>query len=160
MPHTFPELIRRFYETHRQELYTYALLLTRSPDAAEDAIHTAFCNLLRRGRAPKELRPYIFRCIRNAAVDELRRAQRPEPPVAIFAPVDPAHGLNGRAHLEEALGDLAEDERESIVLKLYNGLTFKEIATTRKVSINTAASWYRRGIEKLRLSMQEDKSHE
>ncbi len=70
--------IRRFYETSRQEVYTYALSITRSVEVAEDVIHTVFCKMLDRGRPPRELRPYVFRSIRNAAIDELRRRVAPQ----------------------------------------------------------------------------------
>ena len=64
--------------------------------------------------------------------------------------------MNGRSHeagryqeIEGQLSRLADDERETIVLKVFDNLTFKEIAQVRGVSINTAESWYRRGIQKL-----------
>ena len=152
----FVEVVRRYYESHRQELYTYALALTRRRQAAEDVVHTVFCKLLARGRPPRDMGPYLFRSVRNAAIDELSRRGNAKPRESIFetpAPeTDPALGL----WAEEALDSLGDDERETIVLKLYAGMTFKEIATTRRVSINTAASWYRRGLEKLRTAFKED----
>jgi len=150
----FVDQLRRFYESHRRELYTYAVLLTGQRETAEDVIHTVFCNLLRRSRGPRELRPYVFRCIRNAALDEARRAQRTVQPGAIFAQPNgvPDDGLLIR--LESALEGLSDDERECIVLKVYNGLTFREVAALRRVSINTAASWYRRGLAKLKAEME------
>ena len=46
--------------------------------------------------------------------------------------------------------DLSDDERETIVQHLYADLTFQEIADLRERPIGTIASWYRRGIEKLK----------
>ena len=153
------EKLREFYEVHRQDLFTYALSLTGCRYAAEDAIQNAFCNLLRRGKAPEDLRPYVFRCVRNAAVDLLRSTQREAATDSIF------EILNGQSapiplpvqhEIEHLMQQLSEEERETILLKVYSGMTFKEIATVRGVSINTAASWYRRGIQKLQDSIQED----
>ena len=39
------------------------------------------------------------------------------------------------------------------MLKIHQGMTFREIAALRGVSINTAASWYRRGLEKMRIDL-------
>ena len=151
----FIEQVRCFYESHRQELFTYALALIKQRERAEDIVHTAFHNVLRRGRAPRELRPYIFRCIRNAAMDELRRPQPPVSPEPFLADTNGRGDPALQAAIEESLTGLSPDQRECIVLKLYDGLTFREIAAIRRVSTNTAASWYRRGIDKMRSLLRE-----
>ena len=51
---------------------------------------------------------------------------------------------------------LGDSEREAIVMKIYNGMTFDELGQVHGVSLNTAASWYRRGLEKLRKLMKEE----
>jgi DNA-directed RNA polymerase specialized sigma24 family protein len=43
------ERLGAFYETHRQELFTYALSITGSFACAEDAAHEAFSRVLRKG---------------------------------------------------------------------------------------------------------------
>jgi RNA polymerase sigma-70 factor (ECF subfamily) len=157
MNQTFVEQLRRFYESHRQALYTYSLALTRNHEAAEDAIHTAFQRLLRRGAAPTDLRPYIFRCVRNAAMDDHRRDKRHE--AGIFELSNDQHAaapLGLSAELEQLLTQLSDDERETIVLKVFETMTFQEIADLRHVSINTTASWYRRGMEKLKTLWMEE----
>jgi RNA polymerase sigma factor (sigma-70 family) len=157
MNESFVEQLRGFYETHRQELYTYSLALTRNREAAEDAIHTAFQRLLRRGSAPTDLRPYVFRCVRNAAIDDLRSKKRREDGIFdLPSNTDPAPALELGAELHQALGRLSEDERETIVLKVFDGLTLQEIADLRDASINTVASWYRRGMEKLKVLWMEE----
>jgi RNA polymerase sigma-70 factor (ECF subfamily) len=159
--------IRRFYEMYRQEVYTYALSITQNVEAAEDVIHTVFCRLLDRGRPPRELRPYVFRSIRNASIDEMRRRVAHPDSVgrcvecndtvgdSIFANHNGTADPHIQFQLDEAMHTLSDDERESIVLKIYDGMTFKEIAALRRVSINTAASWYRRGLEKMKTVMKE-----
>ena len=145
--------VRRLYEANRLELYAYALSLTASEEAAEDALGTAFAHVLRRGRCPRALRPYVFRAVRNAAIDEHRARARRQAGIGLIAPPEEAAPHEGRELLEEleqALDGLADDERECIVLKTMSGLTFREIGRVKGVSLNTAASWYRRGVSKLR----------
>ena len=99
----------------------------------------------------------MFRSVRNAAVDAWRKDEKQGESLLELSQ------LNGSAHeagryqeLELRLESLAEDERETIVLKVFDDLTFKEIAMVRGVSINTAASWYRRGIQKLQQMLNEN----
>lgn len=120
--------IRQFYEENRQGLFSYALSLTRRRAAAEDAVHTAFQKLLASDRFPDDLKPYVFRSVRNAAVDAWRKDERQGESLLELSI------LNGRAHeagryqeLELRLKSLADDERETIVLKVFDDLTFKEI---------------------------------
>lgn len=155
MNQTFVEQLRQFYESHRQELYTYSLALTRNREAAEDAIHNAFQRLLRRGSAPAELRPYVFRCVRNAAMDDLRRAKGRESDLFVTHD-NHAVDSNLRTELNTLFAQLSNDERETIVLKVFDTMTFQEIADLRNVSINTTASWYRRGLEKLKVLWMEE----
>lgn len=151
------EHIRACYESHRGELYAYALSLTRSREAAEDAIHSAFRAVLQRP-LPRELKPYIFRCVRNAAIDEQRARGRREQYAELFV-IDEnrnnGHDPDLQRQLADLMQQLSDDERECIHLKTYSGFTFQEIGELRGVPLNTAASWYRRGLEKLREMMQE-----
>lgn len=155
------ETLRAFYVEHRQQLYTYAVSITRQREAAEDAIHQAFQQLLRRGELVADLRPYVFRCVRNAALDGLRRAKvRAD---SIFAEewtmdqaAAPAPSPFLARELDERLGMLTPDERETIVLKIYDEFTFQEIADLRNVPLPTVASWYRRGMEKLKTLLKDN----
>jgi RNA polymerase sigma-70 factor, ECF subfamily len=149
------EQLRRFYESNRQELFTYSLAVTRNREAAEDAIQNAFQRLLRRGSLPDDLRPYIFRCVRNAAIDDARRAKGREDDLFV-APDEHAIDSHLRDELNALFAQLSNDERETIVLKVFDGMTLQEIANIREVSINTIASWYRRGMEKLRQLWMEE----
>lgn len=148
------EQLRHFYEANRRELFTYALSITRNRENAEDVIHNVISNLLNNGKLPKEMRPYIFRAVRNGAIDALRREQPAAASASMYATKgveDPSLGLV----LQDALDQLNADERDAVVMKAYGGLTFKEISLMRGVSINTAASWYRRALEKLKTILEE-----
>ena len=52
--------------------------------------------------------------------------------------------------LESSLRDLPSKFSEVIVMKIWGGRTFAEIGETLGISMNTAASRYRYGIEALR----------
>jgi RNA polymerase sigma-70 factor (ECF subfamily) len=67
-----------------------------------------------------------------------------------FAPVDDPDEQVFRQELATALGELPEDQRAVVHLKLWEGLTFEEIASVLEIPPNTAASRYRYGLDKLR----------
>jgi RNA polymerase sigma-70 factor (ECF subfamily) len=117
--------------------------------------------LFRLDHTPRDLKLYVFRAVRNAALDQLRRNPLPgdEPSEFIFEPGD---GPREKAEMNEfkhqvaaALLTLSEDEREAIVQHLYAGLTFREIARLREIPLPTVAAWYYRGLKKLRTLLEE-----
>ena len=154
----FNDAIRQFYEEHRQDLFTYALSQTGCAETAEDVIHTAFYKVLKRRTLPRELRPYVFRCVRNAAIDALRASWRSPNGESVFdlpPTPSPEEDIHRRQMAEQMLENLTEDERECVVLKVYGGMTFREIAAVKNVPQGTAATWYRRGIARLRARFEE-----
>lgn len=153
--------LERIYLEYRQQLFTCAVGITRCPGRAEDAIQEAFCRLFRLDSKPRHLKAYVFRTVRNAAIDQVRRNPAPgdELKELIF---DPGAGPRDRAadnefkrRAAEALLTLSEDERETIVEHIYGNLTFREIARVREAPLGTVTAWYRRGLKKLRDRLEE-----
>jgi RNA polymerase sigma-70 factor (ECF subfamily) len=144
-------VVGAFYSAHRQELFTYALSITRAADVAEDAVHEAIRRLLSNKHAPREIRPYAFRCVRNAALDLLRQAQRDARKLEDYRLLfDDAHHEPLRESVAELLAELTEQEREIVVLKIFSGLTFREIADVCGARQGTVASSYWRCLNRLR----------
>ncbi len=161
---TLREQLEDLYDRYGHQLFAAALAVTGCRDRAEDAVHEAFCKLLRHTRPVRNLRAYAFRAVRNAAVDTLRAGART---VAMTEGMeqtifDTARGPRDNAqlgqlgqHVDQALRTLSDDERETIVGHLWGDLTFQEIADMRRRPLGTITSWYRRGIGKLRQRMEE-----
>ena len=61
-----------------------------------------------------------------------------------------AEALEFRERLDEAFSQLPENQATVVQLKLWQGMTFAEIAEAQSISPNTAASQYRYGLNKLR----------
>ena len=62
----------------------------------------------------------------------------------------PAEESERQAAIAAALSELPEEQREVIVMKIWGGLTFPQIASALNQSVNTVASRYRYALEKLR----------
>ena len=56
----------------------------------------------------------------------------------------------------DALAELPYEQREVILLHLHSGLTFREIAASQKMSINTVQSRYRYGLQKLKSELNSE----
>lgn len=157
------ETLERIYLDHRQGLYTLALAITRNPAAAEDAVQDAFARLWAADVRPEgTLVPYVFAAVRNAALDQVRRRARAAQYLASASiynglPEDPAAGIiNAEQHrlVRDAVDALPDAEREAVVLRVYGGLTFDEMARTLGEPLPTVASRYRRALGKLGHAIQ------
>ncbi len=152
--------VRQFYCHSWGTLVGYAIVLTEDHGLAEDAVQTAFVKLMNKDSLPRELRPYMFKAVRNEALQQRQAARREFPLPADFEvwwSLPPPQSANAESQdlLHEALKGLRKEEREAIVLKELAELTLREIAQIQQVSPNTVASWHRRGMLKLRRRVME-----
>jgi len=106
----------------------------------------------------RDARAFLIRFAHNAAIDLMRRRgarqkyheQLAAEPAQLFAPTSDPDESAFRAALTGALGELPPEQRTVVHLKLWEGLTFEQIAAALDVPLNTAASRYRYGLDKLR----------
>jgi RNA polymerase sigma factor (sigma-70 family) len=158
---SFADRLEQVYRDYREPLFACALAITRSTAHAEDAVHEAFCRLLGQNSRPRDLKAYVFRTVRNAAIDQVgRHRQRGEAlPEFMFDP-DPAPDQAAtegefRRQVAAALHELSADEYETIIQHIYGGLTFREVAAIRQAPQGTVAGWYQRGLKKLRAKLED-----
>ena len=153
------------YEHHGESLYRYLLFKLGSAEDAEDVLQEAFCRFARydlRWRLVRNTRAFVFRIVRNEASRFLRRKlgrREGERMIAAgrigtFATAFAAPGEPALALLLTRVEKLPGEQKEAIFLKIFDGLTFREIASVCGISANTAASRYRYGIEKLREAVE------
>lgn len=82
-----------------------------------------------------------------------KRRRRAEDPAPLLERATPDATEEERMILDAALRVLPTEQREVIYLKVYEGLTFQEIADRCAVSINTVASRYRYAMAALRRAL-------
>jgi len=148
-----PDSLARLLDRHGPALVLYARQWCA---VAEDVVQEAFIHLAGQRVPPREPVGWLYRAVRNGAINAARgagrRAQR-ETAVAWrgepwFCP-SPDDRLDAAA-ATEALAQLPLHERETIVARLWGGLAFDEIARLTGSSTSTVHRWYRRGLETLR----------
>ena len=153
--------IERLYDEHAQPLYALLLNFTRDEADTRDLLQELFVKLARHPQlldGVREERAFLIRLAHNAAIDLMRRRGTRDQTKANFAaenisPVAPTNDPDEAVFREElalALGELPEEQRVVVHLKLWEHLTFEEIAAALEIPANTAASRYRYGLDKLR----------
>jgi RNA polymerase sigma-70 factor (ECF subfamily) len=153
--------IERLYDEHAQPLFAFLLNFTRNEADTRDLLQELFVRLAREPEllaGVREERAFLIRLARNAAIDLMRRRGTRERTkenfaaemIPLFAPARDPDEAMFRNELSVALGGLPAEQRAVVHLKLWTGLTFEEIAATLDIPLNTAASRYRYGLDKLR----------
>ncbi|HKW28480.1 MAG TPA: RNA polymerase sigma factor [Verrucomicrobiae bacterium] len=159
-----PEL-ERLYDEHARTLYAFLLNFTRDESDTRDLLQEIFVKLARNPEllgGIRDERAFLIRLAHNAAIDLIRRRGTRErtkeniaaEPVAPFAPAKDPDVQTFRAELAGALAELPPDQRAVVHLKLWEGLTFEQIAGALDIPQNTAASRYRYGLDKLRARLR------
>jgi RNA polymerase sigma-70 factor (ECF subfamily) len=132
---------------------------------AEDVVQEAFVQFWRARHRAEDARSYLFACVRNCALEWLRGQKRRDRREEIAARPDldlsPLFESSlfqdeRRRAIESALADLPAEQREVIVLKVWAGLSFPQIALALDIPANTAASRYRYALERLRRQLSEE----
>lgn len=159
MPDSFE--LERLYDAHADALFAFLLNFMRDEADTRDVLQEVFIKLARHPallRGARNERSFLIRLAHNAAIDLMRRhgarekyhEQFAEEPEKIFAATSDPDEAAFRSELEGALGELPAEQRAVVHLKLWEGLTFEQIAEALDIPPNTAASRYRYGLDKLR----------
>jgi RNA polymerase sigma-70 factor (ECF subfamily) len=151
-----PEFLGRLLDRHAPALVLYARQWCDTP---EDVVQEAFLKLVGQRPSPHNPVAWLFRVVRNAAIDagdSARRRRRHEGIVAAGSTnwfEDATEDASGTLDPDQVAAELAKlpiQEREVIVAHLWGGLTFEQIAVTAGCSSSTAHRLYSRGLSFLR----------
>lgn len=138
------------YRAHRDSVYRYARLLTRSPEAAEDIAQECFLALMR-GRFQTErggMRAYLLGAARRQAFKRYRELERESELVEMAVP--PGGGSDLPAAVTAAVAALPSLQREAVLLFSWEGFSLEEIAEMTGVEAGTIKSRLSRARETLR----------
>lgn len=149
-------------DQHGAALVLFARQWVDSRADAEDVVQEAFVRFWRSRQRVKQPVGYLYACVKRCAFDwqrgRRRLARREEasarPEAELFA--GPLEQEERRAAIEASLARLPDEQREVLILKIWAGLSFADIAGALDISANTAASRYRYALAKLREQLAEE----
>lgn len=157
----------RIYEKYKNYLLSVATALLNDVSQAEDIVHNVFVTFAERigdFELTGSLKTYLAVCVANRARNVIKAKRHRN--LCLDEAKDVASNFPGPEQLalhREQIQRLAEkmqllpyEQREALVLHVKGGLKCNAIAALQGVSINTAKTRYRYGMEKLRSLFNEE----
>ena len=169
---TFAELLHR-YQLHVDKiLYHLAPEWQDRSDLAQEVWIRVYRNI--KGlQEPAKFKSWLSRITTNLFYDELRKRKRVIPPLSLDAPLTlddgtmdweiasdtpgPEEKLTTQEfydHLRDAIAQLPEGFRVTIILREIEGVSYEEIAEITQVSLGTVKSRIARARQRLQLQLQ------
>ncbi len=132
------------YERHAAKLQSYCLHQLGSREEAEDAVQTTYMNAFRalgRGIVPEAESAWLFKIAENVCLSRRRsswRRGRIESP-SDFEIIEeivpgPSRQNDELIGIEDALASMPEQQRRAILLREWQGLSYREIAEELEVT--------------------------
>jgi RNA polymerase sigma factor (sigma-70 family) len=150
MPGIEPELLAMLFDRHAPALVLYARQWCGAP---EDVVQDVFVKLARIGTEPENILPWLFRVVRNAAINAGRNDRNRRKLEARSSSSEVWFGSqDDRIDAQAATRALAELEveiREVLIARFWGGLKFEEIARLQGCSVATAHRRYTSGLHNL-----------
>ncbi len=168
----FAELIRRYQSHVEKVLYHLAPDWSDRADLCQEVWIRVYRNV-KRLQEPAKFRSWLTRITTNLFYDELRKRKRVHSPLSLDAPRQaedgemdweiasadpgPTQDLITREfydQLRDAIADLPEVFRTTIVLREIEGMAYEEIAEITGVSLGTVKSRIARARQRLQIQLQ------
>jgi len=160
---------------HKQRIYSFIYSKILNRDTTEDIFQDTFIkviNTLKRGKYNEEGKflPWVMRIAHNLMIDFFRKNSR-MPKFRNTAEFDifsvlsdntlnvESQLINEQIHrdVKELIQELPADQKEVLIMRLYKDMSFKEIALSTDVSINTALGRMRYALINMRKLIAEKK---
>jgi RNA polymerase sigma factor (sigma-70 family) len=132
------------YERHATRIQSYCLHQLGSREEAEDAVQTTFMNAfraLRKGVVPESEAAWLFKIAENVCLSRRRsswRRNRIESPADFGVIEELVAGPNRQRDeligIEDALASMPDQQRRAILLREWQGLSYREIAEELELS--------------------------
>jgi len=173
-----PEALHQLVDAYSGRLFGLLFRLTGERETAEDLLQETFLRVVRTIADYEhggKFEAWLFRIAANLARDHARRASRRGRPVALEgfgrdrepAASDLADGRQPEPsrelfnkelseRLNACLRELAEMDREIILLRHFSELSFREIADLLQIPLGTALARAHRALKRLRAAFSEE----
>lgn len=157
-----PQEIAALLKQHGPGLEAYAAQWSANP---EDCVQEAFVKLAAQLPQPENCVAWLFRVARNQAISALRSQKRRSEHESFASwltsrrsgSLDPASLVpeaEERKRLVDTLANLSENERELVVMRIWGGLTWSQIAELSETSSSSAQRNYFAVIEKIKTLLE------
>ena len=161
-------------ERHQSKIYGFIYSKVNDRDLSDDIFQDTFIKVIKTLKTKSyneegKFLPWVMRIAHNLVVDHFRKAkkmpfQRETEEYSIFnymtdnAPTIESQMITEQVEVDltRLLDELPDDQKEVLVMRMYQDLSFKEIAELTGVSINTALGRMRYALLNLRKIIEEN----
>lgn len=155
-------------ERHQAKIYGFIYSKIQDRDVCEDVFQDTFVKVIKTLKSKSyneegKFLPWVMRIAHNLIIDYFRKSKkmpmhRDNDEYSIFSLIsDTSPNVESRIITEQIeldlsriIDELPDDQREVLVMRIYQDLSFKEIADLTGVSINTALGRMRYALLNLR----------
>jgi RNA polymerase sigma-70 factor, ECF subfamily len=153
--HHAREAFTKIYLRYRERVYAYALRVLSNPEDAEDLFQEVFFRVYARAKSFQEERSlggWIFTIAHNLCMNKIRdrKPQDSLEDITLYVEPAPSLGEDWQALIAHAMSLLPLEQREVIILREYEGLSYSEITDILHTSIPAVKSRLYRAKGKLR----------
>jgi RNA polymerase sigma-70 factor (ECF subfamily) len=154
-----PGELGQLLDEYASPLALYASQWTNGP---EDCVQEAIVELAAQAIRPDNPVAWLFRVVRNRALNQSRSQRRQtarektaaRPDVYQHEPSRRIEGDEERTKLLNTLESLNREDRELVVLRIWSGLSWQEIAEITATSSSTAQRRYVAALEKMKQRLE------
>ncbi len=126
-----------------KRVYNYLLRILNSRedalDLSQDVFLKAYQNI-RKLADPTRFGPWLFRIAHNEAYSLFRRRKPEDELTGVESPHEPVYPVELTLAAATALEKLSPEQREAVVLKIYQGFKFEEMAEVLNCPVSTVKS--------------------
>lgn len=158
-----------FYDTYVQSLYNYGKKITDHEDLIKDCIQDLFIDLWRNSASlqyPQSLKFYLLKSLRYKIIRQLKKEKRKLQIENLFLDMTLDHvpsyefdlilkqlTIEKRQQLQKGLKKLSNRQREAVVLKFYEELSYEEIASVMSIHPQSVYNLIHQAIDILKKSL-------
>jgi RNA polymerase sigma factor (sigma-70 family) len=157
-----PDLAGEAFRLHFQQIYRYLLRKTGNAHDAEELAQRVFADAAARldaGDPPESVLAWLYAVAERRFIDEIRRRARTREVVDRLSVERDQDAFNYGGEvtrvLRRAMGDLGEDSQYVVVKKLFEGRSFREIASEMGSTEAACKMRFSRAIRQLRDALKQ-----
>ena len=155
--------MEKLYLCIRDAVFGYALSILKNTHDAEDVFQDSCITIYQSAHlytSTGKPMAWIFTIVRNLCRGKLRQRRKysdiPEEDWEPYLESNEHISIEDSVVLEHCLRDLGNDEREILLLHIFAGMKYREIAELTDRPLSTVLSKYHRALKKMRVVLEEE----
>lgn len=154
------------FQKYEQDIYKIAFVYVKNQNDALDVVQeTAYRSFktIKNLKEPKYFKTWLTKIAINCSLDFLRKQKKVvqlKPKLEENLSGDINEDIDQEMTVRDLIECLSEEEKSVVILRFYEGMTFKEVSETLDIPLGTAKTILYRALDKLRNNLKGDGFYE